>query len=118
MYCNVLRQPPVHSAPLQVRGTVQRVQLDDQMALAAHPVVLSPAGLGHESVTLEAVNALLTTSDPGAAASAAAQRLQGGASSSGPQPLVRWTPCGRRSIRRRAGRRLFPHLRAFFPACA
>lgn len=85
-----MKRPPVHAASLQVRGTVQRVQLDDQMALAAHPVVLSPFGLGHESVTLEAVNALLTTSDPSAAASAAALRLQGGSSSSsGPQPLVR-----------------------------
>ena len=38
----------------QVRGTVQRVQLDDQMMLAAHPVVLSPAGVGAREASAEA----------------------------------------------------------------
>ena len=70
-------------AAAQVRGTVQRVQLDDQMPLAAHPVVLCPAGVGHESVTLDAVGALLAAAETNAAGS------QGVPSSGGQQPLVR-----------------------------
>jgi hypothetical protein len=31
----------------QVRGTIQRIQLDDQMLMAAHPVVLAPSGVAH-----------------------------------------------------------------------
>ena len=33
--------------PRQVRGTIQRIQLDDQMLMAAHPVVLAPSGVAH-----------------------------------------------------------------------
>ena len=29
----------------QVRGTIDRIQVDDQMLTAAHPVVLAPAGV-------------------------------------------------------------------------
>lgn len=71
---------------------MQRIQLDDQMLLAAHPVVLCPAGVGHESVTLETVNALLTAADPSGAGGAAAQGPQGGLPAGGTQPLVRCAP--------------------------
>jgi hypothetical protein len=64
----------------QVRGTVQRVQLDDQMLLAAHPVVLSPAGVGAREASAEAGSALPMPLEGAAGSGAAA----------GPQPLIRW----------------------------
>lgn len=61
----------------QVRGTVQRVQLDDQMLLAAHPVVLSPAGVSQREANIEAGSPL-------------PMPLEGSSSAaSGPQPLIR-----------------------------
>lgn len=30
---------------VQLRGTIQRIQVDDQMLTAAHPVVLAPSGV-------------------------------------------------------------------------
>jgi hypothetical protein len=68
----------------QVRGTVQRVQLDDQMLLAAHPVVLSPAGVGAREASAEAGSSLPMPLE-GAASSASG-------ASAGPQPLIRWFP--------------------------
>lgn len=68
----------------QVRGTVQRVQLDDQMLLAAHPVVLSPAGVGAREASAEAGSSLPMPLEGAAGSGAAA----------GPQPLIRRAvPC-------------------------
>ena len=61
----------------QVRGTVQRVQLDDQMPAAAHPVVLCPAGVATREANQEAGALLMPMEGPSPAAAV------------GPQPLIR-----------------------------
>jgi hypothetical protein len=58
---------------------VQRVQLDDQMLLAAHPVVLSPAGVSQREAASEAGSALPMPLEGSTASGASA----------GPQPLIR-----------------------------
>ena len=45
-YPSITPPDPISPA-LQVRGTIQRIQLDDQMLMAAHPVVLAPSGVAH-----------------------------------------------------------------------
>ncbi len=58
----------------QLRGTIQRVQLDDQMLLAAHPVVLSPAGVGQRDSSTEA-GALMMPFDTSPSAAGGQQPL-------------------------------------------